>query len=252
VVKLDQMKDKREKEEAAAMLAKLKDWKSKNKGSGNDKSGVTCFNCDKVGHIAKDCWAEGGGAHKKGKKRGRGKQAKEEDNDSEDFAYSAIGAQAAFKVSGGGKQICSLDSGATCHFEPDQSSFVNIRACNPYVIEMADGQSEKATEVGDIQFQCLHKGKPRTIKLTNVYYTPWMSNGLISITQLWKSGVYFCNKSGFGVLTEIKSGKEVLQVKATNEMYAVETWKLGSAMSTSLKQKSITIMEAHACLGHIC
>jgi transposase InsO family protein len=264
-VKLDQTKERREKEEAAAMSAKLKNWKSKKGESNGDKkrtsnkSDVVCYNCEKPGHIAKDCYAEGGGSHKKGKHRGRGKKAKKADSsessnnsDNDEFAYSAIGVASSFKASGGGKQIRFLDSGASRHFEPDRSNFITIRSCEPYTVEVADGRFEKATEIGEISFQCLQHGRPRTIKLKEVYFTPWMNNGLISLTQLRKSGLYFSNKTkGFAVLTDVDSGREILRVKETHNMYPIESWKPGSAMKTNEKQNTLTVMEAHARMGHI-
>jgi len=172
-MKLDNNKEKREKEEAAAMSARLKHWKSKGNmkggdggGSKGDKSKITCYNCEKVGHMARDCRAEGGGAHKKGgRSRGRGKKAKGKEDDTEEFAYSVVAAQPAFKASEG-KQVRFLDSGASRHFEPDRSNFTSIRPCNPFKIEIADGRYAEATEIGDIRFKCLNKGEPRILKPT--------------------------------------------------------------------------------------
>jgi len=62
-----------------------------------------------------------------------------------------------------------------------------------------------------------------------------MSNGLISLTQLRKSGLYFSNKTdGWAILTNTDSGKEILRVKQVHDMYPLET-----------------VMEAHARMGHV-
>jgi hypothetical protein len=260
-IRLDQSKDKREKD-AAAMSSKLKNWKSKSKGDEGDgskkgdRSKVKCYNCEKLGHIAKDCRAEGGGAHKGKKRHGRGKKASKRkdssDSESDEFAYSAVATAPAFKASGGANQTRFLDSAASRHFEPNRSNFVTIRTCKPYTIEVADGRFEKATEIGDIRFQCQDGERVRTFKLTDVYYTPWMNNALISLTQLRKAGLYFSNKDdGYGVLTDVKSKREVLRVKEIQNMYPLETWKPGSAKSATAASKPLTVMQAHARLGHI-
>jgi hypothetical protein len=48
------------------------------KGGGNSskkiKKDVECYNCHKMGHMKKDCWALGGGVDGKGSKKGKGKQ----------------------------------------------------------------------------------------------------------------------------------------------------------------------------------
>jgi len=108
-------------------------------------------------------------------------------------------------------------------------NFISIRRCDPYIVEVADGRFEKA----------------------NVYYAPWMSNSLISISQLRGEGLFFSNrKHGLGILTNINTGEEVLHVKENHGMYPITTWKPGSAMSVKVV-KPLTVMEAHARLGHI-
>jgi Zinc knuckle len=51
------------------------------KGGKKSKKGIKCYNCHKKGHIAKDCWASGGGAEGKRLKeeeKGKGKGKKKE------------------------------------------------------------------------------------------------------------------------------------------------------------------------------
>jgi hypothetical protein len=67
-------------EQDAAFTAGQSSEKGKKGGEGSKKSkkGMRCFNCKKLGHIARDCWASGGGAEGKGPKqkgqdKGKGK-----------------------------------------------------------------------------------------------------------------------------------------------------------------------------------
>ena len=62
--------------------------KGKKDGEESKKSKkVKCYNCKKLGHIARDCWAKGGGAEGKGPKgKGKGKEvaAKADEKDGND------------------------------------------------------------------------------------------------------------------------------------------------------------------------
>ena len=61
-------------EQDAAFVAGQSTGKGKKGGEGSKKpkKGQKCYNCKKLGHFMKDCWAPGGGAEGKGP-RGKGK-----------------------------------------------------------------------------------------------------------------------------------------------------------------------------------
>src|ERR1700748_2025139 len=98
-------------------------------------SDIVCYNCEKTGHMKKDCWSEGGGAYKK-KGKGKGKKANEKDGNDE-YAFSVRKVGTAMKSSGGDGETRFLDSGASRHFEPNRNNFINIRTCEPYEVEVA-------------------------------------------------------------------------------------------------------------------
>src|SRR5277367_5246867 len=64
-------------ESDVAFVAGSSEKGKKGEGTKKAKKNVTCYNCHKRGHIAKDCWASGGGSEGKGpgsKGKGKGKE----------------------------------------------------------------------------------------------------------------------------------------------------------------------------------
>jgi hypothetical protein len=73
-------KSKKEGDETA-FVAKESSGKGKKSGEGSKKAKKgKCYNCKKVGHYSKDCWALGGGAKGKGpRQKEKGDKGKEKD-----------------------------------------------------------------------------------------------------------------------------------------------------------------------------
>jgi hypothetical protein len=77
-----------------------------------------------------------------------------------------------------------LDSGASRHFTPDRSKFLNYKELiNPKPIRATDGHMFSALGKGDIQVK-LPNGdqKPTPITLKNAYYSPHMAFTLMSVS----------------------------------------------------------------------
>ena len=265
------MKEEEERTEAVAMAAKWKEYKAKaeNRAQGDKpKKDIVCFNCDRAGHIKADCWREGGGKAGEGpnqgggknKKRGRGKRkgdakkaAAGTQDSPVDHAFAAISPGVAFKSSSAsGTVVRFLDSAASQHFEPDRSNFIKIEPCAPFPVQIADGEIQNSTEKGTILFSYHLNGETKTITLSNVYYTPWFEDLLISLGYLRENAdLIFCNEEkGYGSLKKA-DGTVIFRVPARNNLYPLTTWRPITGKGASAVRKPITLHEAHLRLNHI-
>jgi GAG-pre-integrase domain len=151
-----------------------------------------------------------------------------------------------------GKITRLLDSAASEHYDPDLANFKEISTCEPYPIEVANGEFVYSTKIGRIEFSCISDGKTKVFSLSKVYYTPQMPCPLISIGRLREDGVIFSNEEGDTGNLKLEDGTVILRVPMSgNRVYPLETWRPSSAASAQRGRKVLTIMEAHRRLGHI-
>jgi hypothetical protein len=167
----------------AAMMASMtraKDGKGKDNSKRND---ILCTNsnCKRTGH---QCWVKGGGkegqASEWWKKRGGSAstnvaEKESEDDESENFAMFAYTtpddptalictsdfqseAHAASRSNG-----TILDSGASRHFSPDCSRFLNYQEIKPEPIRAADGRTFSALGKGDLKIELPNGDQKPTI-----------------------------------------------------------------------------------------
>ena len=85
-----------------------------------------------------------------------------------------------------------LDSGATCHMQPEVSDFIpGSLEDTDKNIEVADGNNVTAKQKGKIQIKikiCDNHGYPFTATLHNVLLAPYLCDRLFSIIMLMNSG----------------------------------------------------------------
>lgn len=268
-IKLEQAKEERERSESQAMAAKWKQYKgqqqsnsSTQQASANADSDVECYNCGKTGHKKRDCWREGGGKagqgpgqssgnRKRKNKSKKGGNASNASTGQKDHAFAVVSPGTASKSSTEASTVVRLlDTAASHHYEPDKSNFIELKACEPYPIEIADGKVVNATEKGIIRFACQGANGIEFIRLSNVFYTPWMSTPLISVARLRENGVIFSNATPGGAILKDSKGALSLKIAEQDGVYPLVTWKPGAAHSANKASSVISMQEAHLRLGH--
>ncbi|KAF7350699.1 Transcription factor [Mycena sanguinolenta] len=259
-IQFDIAQASRKREEAKAMAAKFERHKQQQQQSKNKK---TCHNCGYSGHIKAECRKPGGDKEgvplppKKGKGKAAAAAEEKSPDASESHAYVAAAVpDCAFRASGT-QSLRLLDTGASQHYDGNLANFIDIRPCEPYQIQTASG-IEYATQIGTVEFMCHQGDVEKTFTLSNTYYLESCTTGLISLTRLRKHGLIFSNaEAGYGVLTDLKTGKTILRVAERDGVYPLTTWRpehataAASHAHTKSARKPLTRKEAHERLGHI-
>jgi len=203
---------------------------SLDKGKGRDrkrakKSGLHCSNpnCKMKGHTTENCFTKGGGKEHqapewwKQKQEAKAKETKKESTNAaaessskhKNHAYIVVGPtdfvphnedpSAALVITSGHNHEAFgvspstdliVDCGASSHFSPDKSKFINFEAISPEPIHTADGHTFSTIGSGDLIVTLPTKdgetGPP--IMLKRMYYAPQMVFTLVSVACLDKAG----------------------------------------------------------------
>ena len=258
---------------------------SKPKGKGKDKeksnkSDVLCTNtpnCGRRGHTKDQCWEKGGGKEgqapdwwkkiakdKKPSANSAETEVKEKD-EPDDYAmlatiilndeaalictsYFRSEAHSVSNISG-----IIIDSGASRHFSPDRSKFLNYKEfINQEPIRAADGRTFHALGKGDIKINLPNGNqKPTLITLKEVYYSPIMAFTLISVSCIDRAGFSLLIKGG---ICEVRtSTSQVIgRIPQIRGLYRVTGTKSPHSNNTAtVANREISINEFHRRMGHV-
>ncbi|TFY75033.1 hypothetical protein EWM64_g8978, partial [Hericium alpestre] len=164
----------------------------------SNKDGPTCTNCGHGPHTVANCWAKGGGKEGQGLRwNGKRDDGKDQGNSanvaaalSTDFAMAALVANPINT-----DLIRCLDTGASHHYSPFRSEFINFRQISPKVIVAADKRVFYATGQGDVILNFPNGDRSTCITLSDVLYAPSIVFMLVSISRIDSRGYWttFCN-----------------------------------------------------------
>ena len=263
----------------AAMMASTS--KPKRKGKDKDKSkkdDILCTNtnCGGRGHTKDQCWAKGGGKEgqapdwwkniTKGKKASANSAEKETaDKDEPDFAMlatvisddeTALTCTSDFRSEAhavSNKSGIIIDSGASRHFSPDRTKFLNYEEfVNQEPIRAADGRTFHALGKGDIKITFPNGNqKPTLVTLKEVYYSPIMAFTLISMSCVDRAGFSLLIKGG---VCEIRTSasKVIGRIPQIRGLYRVTDAKSPHSSNTAnVAIRELSINEFHQRMGHV-
>ena len=258
-------------------------------GKGNDKnkskSDVLCTNlpnCGRRGHTKDQCFEDGGGKADQApewwkKKKAKGKKGSAnvaedktaDKNEPEDYAMlattdpdtpddtTALTCTSDFRseaLAASNHSGIIIDSGASRHFSPDRSKFLNYKEfSNHEPIRAADGRTFYALGKGNIQI-ILPNGSNKSMRITlkEVYYSPIMAFTLISVSCVDRAGFSLLIKGG---ICEIRTAVSIIigRIPQTRGLYRVSDSKIPSrpTHSANVAERQISINELHRQMGHV-
>ena len=139
-----------------------------------DKQNIQCYNCDRWGHFADECYA---------KKDSQGDEANLAKGDDEENELVMLMVTTA-------DEMCTidewyLDTGCSTHMTGHKEWLVNFDASKKNRIKFADGRAMLAEGVGNVMIK-MPNGTQYCI--SGVFYVPGLESNLLSLGQLVEKG----------------------------------------------------------------
>lgn len=141
-----------------------------------DRSRIQCYNCEKFGHFADECWFN------QDKKVSRGDKAKMARDDDEDVQTVLM---VTTKEEESARDCWYLDTGCSTHMSGRKDWFVNLDESVHNKVKFADDSTLSAARLGRVLIK-RKDGSPSFI--SDVLYVPGMQSNLLSLGQLLEKG----------------------------------------------------------------
>ena len=221
----------------------------------NVDSNTECYNCHKKGHLAKDCWAKGGGKEGQGPKGRKGpnranrsNQAQETNSNLNEVSY--VASENYQKPS---KYDWYLDSGTTSHICTQRDAFIDYYPLENSTVNGVRPTPAIAVGRGTVIVNFSVNGKIIPHQLKDVIHLPNAPNCLISATRIDDAGgshgggngkCFIKDKTGKTVGTGVKKGKLYL-LDARAQLLGQERTNYAN------NRAKLTWDQWHKCFGHI-
>nr|KYP39567.1 Retrovirus-related Pol polyprotein from transposon TNT 1-94 [Cajanus cajan] len=144
--------------------------------STSDKSYVQCYNCNKYGHYAADCWSKGNSSNREEEANVAQKE------DSEDEVLLMVTTTEPEKIYG---ESWYLDTGCSNHMSFQKSWFIELNEKIKTKVKFADNSTVKSEGKGKI---LIRRRDGKAAIISDVLYVPAMKHNLLSIGQLLQKG----------------------------------------------------------------
>lgn len=169
-----------------------------------DKSNIQCYNCQKYGHFADECFSE------KKEPENDAKLAKQENE--ETLLMVTTKEEERFK------DQWYLDSGCSSHMTGRSDWFISINKSMKSRVKFANDSALAAEGVGDVLIK-RKDGKQSLI--SNVLYIPGMKSNLLSIGQLVEKNYRVVIEDKLMSITD-SSGRLILKAPMQNRTFKIE------------------------------
>ena len=202
------------------------------------KEKIECYNCGKLGHFKKDCWAKGGGAEFKG--QNGGKAAKMEKS----FAFTA---SKSFNLKSPTDEWI-FDSGASDHMCNDLKLMNNLKDVDIHVSTADSNSKIKVSKSGDVVLTGFNSTK---ILLKDVLYVADLEQNLLSASKFDLGNVIVKMEKG-KILVSVGPQCIMTGARTDNNMWLmnVRTVVKGKVNKAYVNGK-ISLMLLHERLGHV-
>ena len=203
-----------------------------------------CFNCNKLGHIKKDCWAPGGGKEgqfpkKRAMKATKLQKAEIKSEKNGNYAMNVTKEKSHHAI--------IMDSGASHHMTGDLNSLENYKESPEESIYLANNAVIKSKGTGQLRL------KYGNIQLTfsSVLFVPELGKTIISVDQLIKKSYQVIFDNNPRICTA--SGKMIIHLTKNGNLFELPA-KLEKRVTYSADKSNVqskTLFEWHRSLGHL-
>lgn len=194
-----------------ALYTNKKPEKRESKAPSDDmRQPKTCYNCKKVGHIAKDCRT----------RANRDKRKPESKYKRDAYLVSLNNVDL--------EDSWLLDNGCTHHVCKRRDWFTNFRHIDSEIVNtVADPEKQKGTMlkaqgIGDITLNMIVGNRKRTAVLYDVYYVPNIRRNLMPVSQIEQKGKELLIKDGKIKIKNAKSKETICIAYRKNDLYIVK------------------------------